>query len=127
MKKNNPMVYILIVLFIASVVYEAINMMLDGISRTWSPGNTDLVARALAASIWMFGIAIASFVIALAIGAYSAMDRASANRYKVEDGPQAQTPKMLGAAGRNYIDVPSSEVEYVGMDQLQNAGANDDL
>lgn len=124
MKSKNPIVIILVILFVASTVYEAINAILDGITRTWSPGNTDLIARAMAASVWLVGISFAAFIIAIAVSVSGAIGAKGKSPYKVIDGA---APKMIEGNGYNTISVPGDEVEYVGMEQYQGEYADADL
>ena len=126
MKKNNPIVVILVVLFVASTVYEAINAILDGITRTWSPGNTDLIARAMSASVWLVGISFSAFIIAIAVslaGAIGGRNGNSGKGYTMIDG-QVSQPRLTGGQ-YGALPVSDNEVEYIGMDNYQQAEYDD--
>jgi hypothetical protein len=122
--KKNPIIIILVVLFVASTVYEAINAILDGITRTWSPGNTDLIARAMAASVWLVGVSFAAFIIAIAVSVSGVIGGRSKDPYKVIDGQVSQS--RLSGSGYPMLDVPDDEVEFVGMEQHTNAREYED-
>ncbi len=128
MKKNNPIVVILVVLFVASTVYEAINAILDGITRTWSPGNTDLIARAMSASVWLVGISFSAFIIAIAVslaGAIGGRNGNSGKGYTMID-EQVSQPRLTGGQAYGALPVSDNEVEYIGMDSYQGQQAEYD-
>lgn len=106
-----------------SIIYETINAILDGISRTWTQSNTDMIARAIASGAWMLGLAMS--VVILSVGAVilglSGLLKGGQNRGQ---GYQDGGHKMIEGqtvSNRPYALTDNSETEYIGLDDAYQA------
>lgn len=98
----------------ASIIYEAINSILNGIERTWSPANTDLIAKAIASGAWMIGLSMAAVL--LSVGAVIL-------KFSGGSGGQRQYKTIEGESAEKmpYMLTDNTETEYVGLDMWNNA------
>ena len=102
----------------ASIIYEAINSILTGIERTWSPANTDLIAKAIASGAWMIGLSLAAVLLSvgaviLKFSAGSTGNGGQGNNYKMIEGETA--------AKQPYMLTDNGETEYIGMESWAQA------
>lgn len=115
MKKNNTFLAMIGALAGVSIIYSAINAVLDGISRTWTPANTDMIARSIASGAWMLGLSLS--VVVLAIGAAivsftrpgGSQGHSQSQGKQIEGTTVPQQPYMLSDGSEN-------ETEYIGLD-----------
>ena len=113
MKKNNTFLAMIGALAGVSIIYSAINAVLDGISRTWTQDNTDMIARSIASGAWMLGLSLS--VVVLAVGA------AIVNFTRANGGQgQSQGKQIEGTTvpRQPYMltDGSENETEYIGLD-----------
>lgn len=118
--KRNTFVMIVGSMLVASILYEAINSVLNAIESTWTPEATMTIAKSVSTGFWLIGLAMAMILLSVAYALFNWSNSKTTERYrneqdvKVIDG-QVSPPLMLSDGGNIYdgLDAWAMQGEYI--------------
>lgn len=117
--KRNTFVMIVGSMLVASILYEAINSVLNAIESTWTEAATMTIAKSVSTGFWLIGLSMAMIPLSVAYALFNwSNSRTSsdgkADSVKVIDG-QVNQPLMLESNNSSYdgIDAWAMQGEYV--------------
>lgn len=118
--KRNTFVMIVGSMLAASILYEAINSVLNAIESTWTEAATMSIAKSVSTGFWLIGLSMAMILLSVAYALFNWSNTRSASGagadsgIKVIDG-QVSPPLMLESNNSSYdgLDAWSMQGEYI--------------